>query len=331
LVVSVGGPASTGVASVTARNRYGGCAVVDLRRRRIRIAAAGYAVAAIFAIGTGVVRALGAPLGSALVVGALAAAPLAIAFVGERITGVKAFGFEISLKAVEVPIAGDDTDVARHFSQAVMEGVTEEHTDDSMVGSEAGGLSNSFTLLIEKGSKLLRINLRDNEYWWSTRIFLVAAIAEDYTDVEALAFVQSGDAQTFVGIASPREVREQLAARFATDGYEGAYRNAHAEAVPQAGDRTSEVDGILQAWPNKVAEHGGGRSEYEVTEVVGSNDLRRWLRGVLDTQSVSYGPLTALSPASRQRRLPSRHPRVEVIQSRHATALKAVGERDPVA
>jgi hypothetical protein len=267
--------------------------VIDLRRKRIRIAAAGYAVVAIFAIGTAVMRALGAPVGSALAVGALAAAPLAIAFVGERITGVKAFGFEISLKAVEVPIAGDDTDVARHFSQTVMEGVTEEHTDDSMVGSEAGGLSNSFTLLIENGSKLLRINLRNDQYWWSTRIFLVAAIAEDYTDVKALAFVRSGDAQTFVGIASPRDVREQLAARFATDRYEDAYRNARAEAVPHAGDRTSEVDGILQAWPNKVAELGDGRTEYRITEVVSSDDLRRWLLGVLDTQSVSYGPLTA--------------------------------------
>ena len=35
-----------------------------------------------------------------------------------------------------------------------------------------------------------------------------------------------------------------------------------------------------------------GQPEHEIKQIVTSDDLRRWLRGVLDTQSVFYGPLT---------------------------------------
>jgi hypothetical protein len=187
--------------------------------KRARVAAAGYAVVVIFGLGAGVARISGASVSVALVVGIVAAAPVVIALIGDRITGIKAFSVEISLIEVTVPVEGD-------FSGAVM-------TSAEMGGSVAPDLLASIEPLMENRSKLLRINLRDDNYWWSTRLFLVAALAEDYTAVEALIFVRSGDERILVGIASPRAVRTGISAVF--PDYEKVYREVRTDSAVPAG------------------------------------------------------------------------------------------------
>jgi hypothetical protein len=240
--------------------------------RRVRIAAAGYATVAIFAIGAGVARMAGATPGIALAAGGLAAAPLVVAFVGDRISGISAFSVQISLREVTVPIEGD-------FSDAVMSNT------EMMYQSAVPDLLASIRPLMQDHSKLLAINLGDGNYWWSTRIFLVAALAHDFTEVEALIFVQSGDGQTYVGIASPRATRTQLATAFPQ--YEIAYRKTLSEASDFDASHDQEVDEILQnRWPTAMP------SEGEIKRIVSSDDLRHWLGRDLDTESLPYGPLT---------------------------------------
>jgi len=282
---------------------------------RVCIAAAGYAVVAIFGIGAAVARAFGAPTGSALTVGAIAAAPIVVALIGERITGVKAFGFEFKLTEVFPPLAGGKTGVA--FSEAMME----QPVSTSAVGSEVGGLSQPFKQLMLKRSTVLRINLRDDNYWWSTRIFLVAALAQEYTDVEALVFVRGDDEQIFVGIASPRDVRKRLAKKFSSLEYEAAYQKARAAAATDQSDPDGQVTEILERWQDAVYDvlHKG---EEEIKQIVSSGTLRRWLRGDLDTHSVPDGPLTA----QQQYRIIS-HDRRYVALTDYQT-LKKVAARD---
>ncbi len=246
--------------------------------KTVRVAAAGYAVVVVFGIAAGVARAVGTSAGSALVVGILAAAPLVIALIGERITGIKAFAVEISLAEVTVPIEGD-------FSGAVM-------TSAEMFGSAAPDLLTSIGPAMQNRSRLIRINLRGDDYWWSTRIFLVAALAADYTEVEALIFVRSGEERIFVGIASPRAVRARLAAKFPS--YEAAYRTLRAESAAESADHgiepDREVDQILTwRWRDAL-----DQPEDDMKVVVSADDLREWLRGDLDTEALPYGPLTAL-------------------------------------
>jgi hypothetical protein len=50
-------------------------------------------------------------------------------------------------------------------------------------------------------ARVLKIDLREDYYWWSTRLFLVAALTAEYTSVGCLAFVTEGD--RFIGVASP--------------------------------------------------------------------------------------------------------------------------------
>ena len=76
-------------------------------RRRFRVAGAGYAVVAIFLVSLGVVRLFWPDLavGVALALAAVIAAPLALAMIYDRLTGLKTPWFEVTLVAVAVAVA----------------------------------------------------------------------------------------------------------------------------------------------------------------------------------------------------------------------------------
>ena len=253
---------------------------------RICTAAAGYALMAIFALGYCVAWAIGMPIAHALVVGVVAVAPVVVAVIGERVTGIKAFGVELNLSEVAAPMAGDSRAVAGDLSDAMGRGQTS--IDTSVVGSSAPGLSGPMEELVQRKSKLVQIDLRNDAYWWSTRLFLVAALAQDYTDVEALVFVRSRGEQIFVGIASPRDVRRRLARAFASDGYESAYRRARRDSAADSRDAAAAIAAIIDKWPAVIGEVG----EESKAAIVSSSALRRWMQEDLDAQSVPSGPLT---------------------------------------
>jgi hypothetical protein len=285
---------------------------------RMCIAAGGYAVIAIFALGFGLASAIGVPIGTAVTVGLLAAGPVVVAVIGERVTGIKAFGVEVTLTEVTPPIAGDHTSVAAALSQSMGQGESDE---SFLGGSSVPDLSGPMRELIQTQSKLVRIDLRDDDYWWSTRIFLVAALAQDFTDVEALVFVRSGDDQIFVGISSPRDVRKRLGKNFSSRKYEAAYRKARGEAASGPKNPGSEIDRILLRWPGAVHETLENNEE-SIKQIVSSSALRRWMGGDLDTQSVPGGPLTK----QKQYRIISHNRRYVALTNRQR--LEEVVDRD---
>jgi hypothetical protein len=78
--------------------------IMDRVPRPAKIAAAGYLTVAVFGIGADVAWLKGLGPTIALIVGAVVASPLALAFVGDRIAGIKAFSVEISLSEVTMPV-----------------------------------------------------------------------------------------------------------------------------------------------------------------------------------------------------------------------------------
>jgi hypothetical protein len=149
-----------------------------MRRRRARLLVAGYAALILFAMTAGVTRWLaGATPRAALIAGAAVVAPLVFAYFGDRITGVKALGVEVSLAEVAVRVNVD-------VSSAVM---IIAHTS----GSEPSKLGSSFESVIRGRARMLQLDLQDDDYWWSTRLYLVASIAVDFTEVERLVHVAS--------------------------------------------------------------------------------------------------------------------------------------------
>jgi hypothetical protein len=143
------------------------------RKRRLYVLAAGYAVVAVFGLVAAIARwGFGVSGSSALAAGAIATIPLVVALLGERITGIKAFSVEVSLAQITVPVQVDLT----HAVMAMAE----------MGPSGSPELLATFWGAIRSQARLLRLNLRNDDYWWSTRVYLTAALATDYTKVEQL-------------------------------------------------------------------------------------------------------------------------------------------------
>ena len=59
-----------------------------------------------------------------------------------------------------------------------------------------------------KGTNCIEVNLLQGNYWWSTRLYLLACLAADLTQIRCIVFVD-GEGR-FVGMASPAEVRRAL-------------------------------------------------------------------------------------------------------------------------
>ena len=254
-------------------------------RARLKIAGACYAVLLLFGAAVAVVRVLvpewswAADLG----VAAAVAAPLALALIYDRLSALKTPWFEIALTAVTVDIEGE-------FSRALEEQSLSTSASENLALKKAVE-----TLLAPTAPKVVRINLRNTPYWWSTRVFLLAALTEDYTAVKRLVFVEGGAAQQYVGIATSSAVRAVFAARF--PDYEPAYSSAKERG---AGAGEYEVGMVVAAWqstlweatmgekspsgpPDELEEH-----EKALKQFVTSAELLDWLTGRLDTSYVNW-------------------------------------------
>lgn len=258
--------------------------------RRVRLAVAGYLAVLTFGVGTGLALIWHQDRTTALVVGLLLAGPIVVALIGDRITGIKAFSVEISLAQVTVSVEGD-------FSGAVMS-VAE------MGPSGTPDLLKTLSEAIRGRARILRLNLRDEDYWWSTRVFLAAALAGDYTSVEAIVFVRSGDQRIFVGIATPKALRARIGGIFPP--YEVVYRKVRFEVTgPPTKTSEEEVsDILLWRWGQSLTP-----SETAVKVIVTRENLEEWLGEDLDTDDLPYGPL---SPLLRYR-ISSRHRRYAAL------------------
>jgi hypothetical protein len=247
--------------------------------RRVRIMTAGYLIVAVFGVVAIVARwGFGVPGTGALVAGAVAAAPVVIALAGDRITGIKAFSVEISLAQITVR---DHVDL----TQAVM-AIAE------MGPSGSPSLLTTLQDTIRARARLLRLNLRNDDYWWSTRVYLVAALAMDYTKVEQLLFVRGQEERVWIGMIDPPTARDLLAQEFPE--YERYYRDVRNLAAAAADvsaplDRDAEIETILMNWPGKFS-----WNEAQAKQIVTSDLVRQWLGANLDTEALPHGPLTQL-------------------------------------
>jgi hypothetical protein len=241
--------------------------------RRVRVAAAGYGVVVVFGIAYAVARAV-AGKGSttpSLIAAAVIAAPLVIALLGDRITGIKVFSMEISLSEVSLVL---DDDMSKNMQELAEMG-------PSVMPEIAERIVRSIAAPEEK--LLLRVNLGDGQRWWSTRIFLLAALAADYTSIRSLVFVHGDHDRYFLGFAEPAQTRSALARVFSD--YETAYRALRSEARLNPAGEAKEVESILQQWPGKFNWNESAAKEFATPA-----SLSSWLGSVLDDSRVeSHG------------------------------------------
>jgi len=182
-------------------------------------------------------------------------------------------------------------DLARQVSAAVYQ---REVTDRLGTISAAPGLTESLmyggpisdsTLMSLQQSlvrapelRVLTIDLRDGNYWWSTRLFFLAAVAGEIAGTRLLIFTESGE--RYLGAATTATVRDRLATmsmplRMFLD-------QCRQQAVA-AVDLARALDQRANLWNVMV----GPAVEDAERSVVTARDLRRWLGDDLLENSVT--------------------------------------------
>jgi len=249
---------------------------------RARIAAAGYAVLAIASIAYFGLGKLPMELNHThrLIISAVAVAPLLLALLWEHLKGFKVGEVEITLNEVAPAV---DVELASAMQD--------------LKGSETPALVQAICAAADRADLILvEVNLRSAPYWWSTRLFLLAAMAEEYTRIERLIFVEGDAARRYVGMAAPSGVRKALGKRF--PDYDRVLREVLRNVRSYPSSSAQEVQNIGFQWPsalfNPVPELGGApmppntvptKQEREIRELVTSASLSAWIKSELETES----------------------------------------------
>jgi hypothetical protein len=182
-------------------------------------------------------------------------------------------------------------DLARQVSAAVYR---REVTDRLGTISAAPGLTESLmyggpisdsTLMSLQQSlvrapelRVLTVDLRDGNYWWSTRLFFLAAVAGELAGTRLLIFTENGE--RYLGAATTATVRDRLA-NMSTPLRQ--FLDQCRQQVVPAADLARALDQRANLW-NITVNQGIEDAE---RSFVTARDLRRWLGDDLLEKSVT--------------------------------------------
>jgi len=140
------------------------------------------------------------------------------------------------------------------------------------------GIQEAIQETIRKSGSAVQVNLGSGASWWSTRLYLVAALLEDYTTIQQIVFLCYAPVDPpstyyetrYLGMCSPAEVRRALASHFRD--VDRAYR----ESVPdRVFDAAIEVPSIVSAFVTRVGSLAPG-GEPEVKQWVAPHVIQQW-------------------------------------------------------
>jgi len=126
--------------------------------------------------------------------------------------------------------------------------------------------------IVSAETEIVELDLKNGDYWWSTRLYLLAALADDDSPIRAFAFVDQGIERRFVGICRPA-VRKALANAYPVlaKAYFDITTDPNVMNVPLA----ERVRFIVKNWVGHP--FGGGQNELNVMEKVSKQRLADWL------------------------------------------------------
>jgi hypothetical protein len=231
-----------------------------------KIAGAGYLVLLVFGAGYFATKFFGAGLGEdiQITVGVLLAAPLAIGFLWDRLKAVKVLGTGIELSEVTANVA---------LANSALEDAITAHQYYS--GKEAI-LAQVVKAVEVPDKQVLEINLRSQRYWWSTRLYLQAALLMDHSPVSHVVFVEGDDLRHFVGITRTQTLRQALAETLPC--METIYRNLTTQNL--------SADNLIKKWAGEQL--FDEKNEDEAKSLIDSQKLREILGDRLEVTSVEH-------------------------------------------
>jgi len=166
--------------------------------------------------------------------------------------------------------------------------------------------------------RVLTIDLRDGNYWWSTRLLFLAAVAGEVAGTRLLIFTENGD--RYLGAATTATVRDRLAAMSVP--LRDFVDQCSLQAV-ESMDLTRALDQRANLWNMTV----GSMVEDAERSFVSARDLRRWLGDDLLENAVAQDG-GAVSNELLRSIIEWPHPFVPITQ---AGALRKVVDRAAVA
>lgn len=268
---------------------------------RVKVAVAGYLVTVTFGAIFVIARLVAhqpqtVALGAALVM----ALPLAIAFAGDKIKSFKGFGIEVETKAASERVTEITLAVASDSADCL---IADGANSSSVIGPAQDGSTGSIPTQVIKlinapDSRIIELDLRDGEYWWVARLYLLSMLVADYTSVRRFVFTQEvAGVSVYVGMAVPTAVAEHI--ERTQPSIRGAYRAARSRAMAELGDTASAVRAVRAVelicthWPREVEkagldEMGPDRVSRVWLEKMLHDDLR-W--AAIDISDLTDGPL----------------------------------------
>ena len=105
-------------------------------------------------------------------------------------------------------------------------------------------------------AKLLKIDLRDGAHWWSTRLYALATLAHEYTEVEWILLLEAGD--RYVGMVRPNALRRALVT--AQPELEEHLRAVRVPPSPPGDSSNMRAGAVLQALVDSFASRPGGEA-----------------------------------------------------------------------
>ncbi len=129
--------------------------------------------------------------------------------------------------------------------------------------------------------EIITINLDSGPVWWSTRMFLVAALADNYTRIRQIIFVENctGPDVCFVGSTTPKAMRRALVAAFpevATVNY-----LMHGPSVTDLEGAVAQFQASFKPPVSEVVEE-------KIAVIANKQSLRDWLGQDLITQYIDW-------------------------------------------
>jgi len=125
--------------------------------------------------------------------------------------------------------------------------------------------------------------------WWSTRLYLTAALAERLTNVRRFVIARGG---AFVGLVSTRQVLSTLAT---TDPALAAVSEVLYRRRTMLPDADAEIIEVFKLWSEAFAGTDPKQQEQAVKVVLTADLLRRWFGDAMLEQPVYVGDLARAS------------------------------------
>jgi hypothetical protein len=154
------------------------------------------------------------------------------------------------------------------LTESLMSGPIKDSTLDSLRSS----------LVHAPELRVLTVDLRDGKYWWSTRLFFLAAVARELAGTRLLIFTENGD--RYVGASTTATVRDRLAS--VSTPLRQFLDQCRQQAVAGL-DLARAVTQRADLWNTTFPEP----TEHTERSFVTARDLRRWLGDDLLESSVA--------------------------------------------